>query len=134
MIDHLPPGRTQVSLMAWTPSSPMVSGSVPNVLTGVASREVEVRDGETANVDFDLRDVVVSGQVTRGGQPATGIRVNLMGQTSSIFTFAGAATPRTTARLGPPPLTATTRADGRYELLVYTPGRFYVQLTELAGG
>ena len=134
-IDHLPPGRTQVNLMAWTPSSPMVSGPSANILTGVASRDVEVRDDETATVDFRVRDVVVSGQVTRGDRPVPGVRVSVMGEISSAFTFVGPATPGTAAiRSGPPPLTATTREDGRYELVVYSPGRSHVEMQELAGG
>jgi len=133
--DHLPPGRTQVNLMAWTSSSPMVSGGPANILTGVASREVEVRDGETSAVDFRVHDTVVTGQVTRGDRPAPGVRISLTGQGSMVFSFVGSATPGTAiSPPGPPPLTATTREDGRYELVVFSPGQWQVQMEELAAG
>jgi protocatechuate 3,4-dioxygenase beta subunit len=133
-IDHVPPGRRRASLMAYTPSSPMASGAA-NVLSAVASRDVEVREGETATVSFELRDVVVSGQVTRSGQPVPGVRVSLLGSAMSVMAFAGPAAPgAVTADAGPPPLSATTGEDGRYELLVFAPGRVHVRLAALAGG
>jgi protocatechuate 3,4-dioxygenase beta subunit len=135
-IERVPPGRRRVSLMAYAPSGTPASGGSRNLLTGVASRDVEVRDGEAAPVTFELRDVVVSGQVTRGGQPAPGIRVSLtVSGGSSVFGFSGPAAPGALiADAGPPPLAAATGPDGRYELLVFAPGRARVRMTALAGG
>ncbi len=130
VMEHVPAGRMKVDLMAFTPSSPSVSGMVGgNILTTVASREVEVRDGETAPVDLALRDVVVSGRVTRGGQPEAGVLVGVMSaQGSSVMAWVGPPAARAVAPSGPPPLNAVTREDGSYELLVFTPGRAYVEM------
>jgi large repetitive protein len=129
VLDHVPAGRTMVTLMAFTPSSPMVMGSSTNILTSVASREVEVREGETTPVDLSLRDVVVAGRVTRAGQLEPGVLVSVMsGQGSSVMTWVGASAARL-ASPGPQPLAGTTRDDGSYELLVFTPGPAFVQMT-----
>ena len=130
VMEHVPPGRMKLDLMAFTPSSPMVSGmGGENILTTVASREVEVRDGETASVDLALRDVVVSGRVTRGGQPEADVLVGVIsGQGSSVMAWVGPPVARAVAPSGPPPLNAVTREDGSYELLVFTPGRAFVQM------
>ena len=130
VMEHVPAGRMKLDLMAFTPSSPMVSGmGGGNILTTVASREVEVRDGETAPVDLALRDVVVSGRVTRGGQPEAGVLVGVMsGQGSSVMAWVGPPAARAVAPSGPPPLNAVTREDGAYELLVFTPGRAFVEM------
>jgi hypothetical protein len=128
VLDHVPAGRIMVTLMAFAPSSPMVMGSSANILTSVASREVEVREGETAQVDLSLRDVVVSGRVTRAGQPEPGVLVSVMsGPGSSVMTWVGSTAARAVAA-GPPPMAATTRDDGTYELLAFTPGRAHVEM------
>jgi hypothetical protein len=72
-------------------------------LTGVASREIEVRDGETATVDFRLRDVIVAGQVARGAQATPGIRVTLMDRMGMALGYVGPPSPRAVPS-GPPPL------------------------------
>ena len=128
-LDHLPLGRTRIHLMAYTSSNPQVVGTA-QTLTGVAGSEAEVRDGETVTVDFSLRDVIVAGQVTRGGEPAPGLRVTLTGQDSAAFGFVGPAQPSVASPTGPPPLTAVTGPDGRYELLVFTPGRYHTLLRD----
>jgi protocatechuate 3,4-dioxygenase beta subunit len=127
-LEHVPAGRLMVTLMAFAPSSPMVMGSSANILTSVASREVEVREGETAPVDLSLRDVVVSGRVTRSGQPEPGVLVSVMsGPGSSVMTWVGPTAARAVTA-GPPPVAATTRDDGTYELLAFTPGRSQVHM------
>jgi protocatechuate 3,4-dioxygenase beta subunit len=130
VMEHVPAGRMKLDLMAFTPSSPMVSGmGGGNILTTVASREVEIRDGETVSVDLALRDVVMSGRVTRGGQPEAGVLVGVMsGQGSSVMAWVGPPAARAVAPSGPPPLNAVTREDGSYELLVFTPGLALVQM------
>jgi protocatechuate 3,4-dioxygenase beta subunit len=127
-MEHLSPGRTTVTAMAFTPSSPLLLGGGENVLTGVASREVDVRDGETSPVELALRDVVVAGKVTRAGQPASGVAVTVLShRTAEVMTWSG---PQggTLPEPGPPPMSATTREDGSYELLVFTPGPSAVSL------
>lgn len=130
VLDRVPLGRVSVALMAFTPASPMAAGMAgATVLTGVDSREVQVRDGETASVDFALRDVVVAGRVTRGGQGEAGVLVGLMSRRGgSVMAFMG-ATPASAASSGPPPLSAVTREDGGYELLVFAPGPYFVQMS-----
>jgi hypothetical protein len=74
---------------------------------------------------------VVEGRVTRGAEPEPGVVVSVMSADgSSMMTWMG---PRVARVLlpGPQPLAATTREDGRYELLVFAPGRAYV---EVVGG
>jgi protocatechuate 3,4-dioxygenase beta subunit len=128
VMDHVSPGRTMAALMAFTPASPMVTGGGGNILTSVASREVEVREGETATVDLSVHDVVVAGHVSRGGQPEPGVLVSVMSvQGASVMTWVGPTAARAVAP-GPPPLAATTRDDGGYELLVFTPGRAHVEM------
>ena len=125
VIDHVTAGRTRVEFLA---------PSAPGALTGVASREVVLRDGETATVDFSLRDVLVAGSVTRGGQPAPGVRVSVRSlEGASTVRYGGLAPRALVAAPGPPFLVATTQEDGRYELLVFTPGRARVSLDSVAG-
>ena len=125
MIDHVAAGRTRIELLA---------PSAPGALTGVATREVILREGETATVDFSLRDVVVAGSVTRGGQPAPGVRVSLRSLEGAATTsYVGSSARALAVAPGPPFLVATTQEDGRYELLVFTPGRARVGLESVAG-
>jgi hypothetical protein len=131
VVEHAMPGRAMLQLMAFASASPMMSGPSENILSSVVSRELEVREGETTQVDLTLRDVVVEGRVTRGAEPEPGVVVSVMSADgSSMMTWMG---PRVARVLlpGPQPLAATTREDGRYELLVFAPGRAYV---EVVGG
>jgi hypothetical protein len=125
VIDHVLAGRTLVEFLA---------PSAPGALTSVASREVVLREGETATVDFSMRDVLVAGSVTRGGQPAPGVRVSVRSlEAASSIRYGGLATRAPVAAPGPPFLVATTQEDGRYELLVFSPGRARVGLESVAG-
>ena len=121
--DHLPPGTASVTVMTY--GSGAYSDPDPGLtsLTGIAMQEVELREGETTAVEVALRDVVIAGRVTRGGQGAPGIRVSVRSGPQSYFVFGGPRDPRALAApVGPPPLAATTRDDGGYELLVFSPG------------
>lgn len=128
VLDHLSPARTRVDLMAFVSSSPGLGIGMTNILAGVASQEVEVREGETTAVDIALRDVVVAGRVTRGGQPEKGVLVAVRSAQGGMVGWAGPPVPRAVAPSGPPPLNAVTREDGSYELVVFTPGHAYVQV------
>jgi protocatechuate 3,4-dioxygenase beta subunit len=123
VLDRVPSGRVSVELMAFTPASPMAFGPAGmTVLSSVDSRELVVRDGETSTLDFVLRDVVVSGRVTRGGQGEGGVLVGVIGRRGgSVYAFMGAR-PASAVPSGPPPLAAVTGEDGGYELLVFAPG------------
>jgi len=124
-IDHVAAGPTHVELLA--PSS-------PGALTGLASRELLLADGETTTVDFSLRDVVVAGTVTRAGQPAPGVRVSLRSLEGAAMTrYTGVGAGGVEARGGPPFLVATSREDGGYELVIFSPGRARVGLEPVSG-
>ena len=130
VLDHVPPGRVLVTLMTRVASHPFMSGPPGMVaLAGVAGREAEVREGETTTVDLATREVVVAGRVTRGGQGLPGVTVTVMSRDAAAMSATMASSPTAfTPPAGPPPLTATTREDGSYELVVFTPGKAYVQM------
>jgi protocatechuate 3,4-dioxygenase beta subunit len=127
--EHLPPGSASITVMTYAPGPYSDPGPGTTSLTGIAQQEAEVREGDTTAVEVALRDVVIAGRVTRGGQPAPGIRVSVRSGPQSFFSFGGPREPRALAApVGPPPLTATTRDDGGYELVVFSPGRGGVDL------
>ncbi len=130
VIEHVPAGRVMVSLMTRVASHPQISGPPGmTILVGVASREIEVREGEMASVDFVTRDVVVAGRVTRGGQGLPGVVVNVTSREGGAMSgFMGMSPTALAPPSGPPLLTATTREDGSYELLVFAPGKSFVQM------
>ena len=119
--DHLPPGTASVTAMTYASGPYSDPGPGVTSLTGIAMQEVELREGETTTVEVALRDVVVAGRVTRGGQPAPGIRVSVRVGPQHYFSFGGRARPLPVT-VGPPPLAATSREDGSYELVVFSPG------------
>ena len=124
-IDHAPAGPARIELLA--PSG-------PGALTGLLSREAVLRDGETTTVDFSLRDIVVAGRVTRSGRPAPGVRVSVRSLESAPMTlYTGVEAGGFEAGSGPPFLAATSREDGGYELVVFTPGRARVGLEAVSG-
>ena len=131
VLEHVPAGTMSVNLMTFVPSHPSVGGSPGlTILGGVATREAEVREGETTAVDIATREVVVAGRLTRGGQGAAGVRVSVMtADTGSVMSMMGPNAPRAGAPpQGPPPLSDVTREDGSYELLVFGPGRAWVSM------
>ena len=130
VVEHLPPGRAMVRLMTVMPRDP--SGPGPRtVMLPVATQEVELREAETSSISFLLRDVVVSGRVTRGGQPLPGIYVSLTGGAGGMSGWYVPGTGGQTPAGGPPPLAATTREDGSFDLVVFAPGRYRVSLRAL---
>ena len=117
-VEHVAPGRWRVMLM---------QGGVSQ-LTSTLSKEVEVREGETAGVELITRDILISGRVTRGGVPQPGLRVNIRVRSSGrmVMSFSpGAAAPPSG---GPQRGTASTREDGSFELLVDEPGEASVSV------
>ena len=131
--EHVLPGRARVHVLAFTPRATLISAGAVTTLSQVAVQPVELREGETERVDVALRDVVVSGRVTRGGQAASGMRVSVFSGPSPSISFSGleGAPP---AAAGPPALVATTGDDGGYQLLVFGPGPARVALGATASG
>lgn len=78
----------------------------------VARRAFHLQEGDTALVDFVLREVLVTGHVTRGGAPVAGVRIHFTGEYGGF---------------------ATTGAEGRYELTLGAPGPHEVRV-ETADG
>jgi hypothetical protein len=118
--EHAQPGRGRVYVLAPTPhAAPPFAAGVPT-LTPIAIEPVEVRGGDETVVDVSLKDVIVSGRVTGGGEAAEGIRVTLSRGIRRSITLPGLPAPA--ADMGPPALEATTRDDGSYELLLFGPG------------
>jgi hypothetical protein len=117
---HVPPGRTLLTLSERTR---------PGEETSLATRSVDVREGELSLVTFRLQDILLVGHVTRGGAPAGGIDLRLWSERSTAVTFSAAeldGPPLLDA--GPRRLQATTAADGSFALLVEAPGRYSVQM------
>ena len=121
--DHLPPGTAAVTVMAYASGPYSDPGPGATSLTGIAMQEVELREGETTTVEIALRDVVIAGRVTRGGQPAARYPRQRPFRPPVVLRLRRAArAARAGTPVGPPPLAATTRDDGGYELVVFSPG------------
>src|SRR5262249_18431097 len=100
------------------------AGIGPGMLTSVQSRHIEVREGETASVDFVTREILVSGRASRSGAPLAGLDIRLMGQSSMSMVTGAGMTQTATAPTEPERLHAVTREDGAFELIVDGPGRY----------
>lgn len=114
-IERVPAGRARVALML--PGGGGRSSSA-------AMREVDVREGETVTVDLVLASILVSGRVTRAGDPVAGARVNLRMRDAAAYFYSGGplATPASPGA-GPQRGTALTDEGGFYQLFVDSPGR-----------
>jgi hypothetical protein len=75
-------------------------------------RDFMVQEGETTVVDFVLREILVSGQVTRGGVPGAGMHVQFLGEGSAV---------------------AIAGDDGRFELTLGSPGPHHVRIDRADG-
>ena len=118
VLEHLPAGRVTLTVMATV---------APGNYRGALSREVEVRDAETTTVDLQLREVLVTGTLSRNGAPLPGMQV--------AFALArGESVMGSSARMGAPPaggpalLGGLTGEDGRYSLIVMDPGSYTVRV------
>ena len=109
-IEHVTAGTVNLVLMAG-------SG---NQLVGTRERTVDVLEGQTTTVDFVARDILLTGRVTRAGAPMPNLRLRMRGGLMNVMMMGGAITPPGS---GPQRLTALTREDGSYEMLVDEPGR-----------
>jgi hypothetical protein len=119
-VSHVPEGSVDVVLLAGD----------QNRLSSTQSRTVEVREGETTEVSFTVREILVSGRVTRSGAPVPGARVRLRGDRSMMMMFAGPSR-ISVAPAGPQRLEGVAREDGAYDLLVDQPGKYSVEVADL---
>jgi hypothetical protein len=110
-IEHVTPGRSSLMVLPTTGRG---------VQTGV-SRAIEVRAGETTTVDIVSREILLSGHVTRGGAPAAGLRLEA-GMGGRFVSWSGPFMPPAPSS-GPQRMTALTREDGTFEMLLDEPGR-----------
>ena len=130
-VEHLSPGTAHVYVLAFTPGrGPRRAAALPT-LSPIGTASVQLRDGETTTTEIALRDVVVSGRVTKGGGGLGGIRVTLSGPSQSV-SFPGM--PADPAPADPPMLSATTREDGTYDVVAFAPGPARVSLSNAASG
>jgi carboxypeptidase family protein len=116
-MERLTPGKSSVILLTG------YSGRYHSVM----SKDVELRDGETAHVDLTLMDVLVSGRLTRGGRPLGQYKVRFSGDTEMMMSIGGTIGVPPAAP-GPPRMEAVTGPDGRYELLVGRAGTYSIRL------
>jgi protocatechuate 3,4-dioxygenase beta subunit len=96
-------------------------------------QDVDVRQGETTTVDFVVRDVLVSGHVTRSGAPAPGLRVTIRTREATTFFSFGPGLAPSAPPSGPQRMTGVTREDGSYELLLDVPGAADLSIDALDG-
>ena len=121
-LEHVPPGRVRVMLMEREGAA---------VITA-QSREVMVHEGRTSVVDFLSREIRLSGTVTRGGGPLSGVRLRLLHSAGGAAASHGGPGPNASAE-GPHRMTAVSREDGSYEMLVDEPGSFEVHFESTDG-
>ncbi len=116
-VENLPPGP------AWIQFRP-VQGSDPQ---GLPEKQVWIREGETVVVDFDLRDILVTGRVTRSGADAAGLRVafDSEGRSTSWQLKEGQS--------GPQHMVSGIAPDGTYALLVTQPGPYSARVVRADG-
>jgi len=123
VVEHASPGKAQAILLIGN------GGHYTNVI----NRDIDVRDGETTNVDLTLTDVRVLGRVTRGGKAVSGHRIEFLSALSVKMGVAvgGALLGFSPPSPGPERGGTTTGADGGYELLVPTAGKYRVMVSSL---
>jgi hypothetical protein len=111
-IEHVRPGRVRVMLM----------GGNRSLFTSTQEREVEVREGEATSVEFVLKEILLSGRITRNGEAAAGVRLTLAGTGMNFLTMSTAG-PDQGAPTGPQRMRATTGPDGHYEMIATESGK-----------
>jgi hypothetical protein len=123
-IERLPPGPVTVVLM----------GGARHTQASSQMKTVELRDGEVTTVDFVLRDLRVTGLLTRQKMPVPGANLAFrpQNQTMSVSTTVSGG-PTAPPVTGPMRNKAITGPDGRFELLLDDAGRYSVAVS-LADG
>jgi protocatechuate 3,4-dioxygenase beta subunit len=123
VLDRVPAGRVGVSL---------ATRGAGRIGTGMF-KEVQVREGETTRVDFVWREILVSGKVTRGGVPLPNVRLSAHAPMSGV-SFGPMSGGVPAPAQGPQRMTAVTREDGSYEMIVGETGRVGFSAQSLSGG
>jgi hypothetical protein len=100
----------------------------PGVFTNMASAETTVREGETSVVPLVVQDILLSGRVTRGGNPLAGATVEAQSQGGMSMMVGGSANRDVVAPSGPQRNRATAREDGTYEMIVGGPGKYFATI------
>jgi large repetitive protein len=121
VLEHVPAGTVTVMLMEGTGGQ----------LASSKQKEVEVQEGQTSTVEFLARDILVSGRVTRGGSAAPNLRLRVSADLNTMMVmYSGPPAP---PGPGPQRMTAVTREDGSFEMLVDQPGKANVRIESLEG-
>jgi protocatechuate 3,4-dioxygenase beta subunit len=116
-IEHVAPGPTIVGLMA---------NMGPGRMASIMSKQVEVREGETTLVDFNSREILVNGRVTKSGAPLPGLRLRFMGEGGMSFSMSAGFDAVAGEPMGPQRYVGITGEDGTFALIVDTPGKYRV--------
>ncbi len=119
VIEQIPAGLAQVTLFVGRGGS----------LRSTQHRQDEIREGETAAVDFALGEILVSGTVTRAAGPASGLRIEMRSRRGgSSFSYYSTPDFVPAPREGPERGFAITGEDGRYQMIVGEPGPAQVSI------
>jgi large repetitive protein len=110
-LEHVPAGNVHVTI-----------GTTAGAPGAGRSRTVEVQDGQTTRLDVVDREILLSGRATRAGNPLAGLRIDASGAHGVTIVRHSAVPPLPTT--GPQPMTATTRDDGSFQMLVDEPGTY----------
>jgi hypothetical protein len=118
VLEHVTAGQATVTAVA--------RGSMS--MSASSMRTVDVREGGTTIVEFVDRDILLSGRVTRSGAPGAGLHLQAHSSRGGSF---GSGRPVTATE--PQRLTAVTREDGSFEMLLDEPGPFSISATTSDG-
>jgi len=121
VLERVPPGPSWLSVLSVDAAR---SGAFGSGFQSVLQRELEVVDGETSVLELQTREVLVTGRVTRAGEPVAGLVVTLTAAQGGYTMFSSTIGGTPSTAPGPQLLTGVTREDGSYELLVLEPGRY----------
>ena len=117
-LEHVPAGRVAVRLADhW--------GDTFSMGEPRDAKDVVVADGETTVVEFQTRDVLVSGRVTRRGEPLGAVRVSA----GSVIHGSGGVAPGSAGE--PQRGFAVTAPDGSYALIATFPGKTWFNVASL---
>jgi hypothetical protein len=118
VLQHVPAGQATVT------ATPRGGGAVSTS----SMRTVDVREGGTTVVEIVDRDILLSGRVTRAGAPGAGLLLRAHSARGGSFSGTGPGTATEPQRL-----TAVTREDGSFEMLLDEPGSFSINATTADG-
>jgi carboxypeptidase family protein len=115
-IEHVPPGQAMVVLMV----------DAGPVKTNLQAQTIDVREAQEATIDFVLRDIRISGVVSRQQAPIPNASVRFLAPGVGGVMMTGEGTAAALAALSPMRNMGVTGPDGRFELLLDGPGTYGV--------